>query len=379
MKRSLQPTHQPPQKSVADSAARRSGQGAVDVRTRGNLDSLAATMNASQRVQTQLKLASQLNQGASTAQRAGAGKDKDKKVLSKKDKEKSKLKKADPSKPQAPAAQRMPAQLEEAPAPDRTGLPDQLKSGVESLSGVSLDDVRVHYNSPKPAQLNALAYAQGTDIHVAPGQEKHLPHEAWHIVQQKQGRVQPTTQMKAGVPVNDDPKLEHEADVMGAKAAQRIEKHPPLQKAETDSHGEGCACPACSGARQLMSRDPAQLMAFGHGVAQLECAFCKSLGEDSDHSPRKCPYVVEEEVASAPAEPVAEEGQEKVPGWKKQSGGPTGRISRSGISHHDIGKDKSKSKKERDMTGGRKGKKKVYKNNLTGITYARGIPTHDRP
>lgn len=79
--------------------------------------------------------------------------------------------------------------------PNNTGLPDQLKSGVESLSGHSLDDVTVHYNSPQPAQLNALAYAQGTDIHVAPGQEKHLPHEAWHVAQQKQGRVQPTTEM----------------------------------------------------------------------------------------------------------------------------------------------------------------------------------------
>lgn len=76
-----------------------------------------------------------------------------------------------------------------------TGLPDQLKTGVESLSGHSLDDVKVHYNSPQPAQLNALAYAQGTDIHVAPGQEQHLPHEAWHVAQQKQGRVRPTTEV----------------------------------------------------------------------------------------------------------------------------------------------------------------------------------------
>lgn len=76
--------------------------------------------------------------------------------------------------------------------PNQTGLPDQLKSGVEQLSGHSLDDVKVHYNSSQPAQLNALAYAQGTDIHIAPGQEQHLPHEAWHVAQQKQGRVQPT-------------------------------------------------------------------------------------------------------------------------------------------------------------------------------------------
>ncbi len=103
---------------------------------------------------------------------------------------------------------------------NKTGLPDNLKTGVENLSGFSLDDVKVNYNSGKPAQLNALAFAQGTAIHIASGQEKHLPHEAWHVVQQKQGRVQATTQLKDGVPANDDKALEQEADVMGAKSLQ---------------------------------------------------------------------------------------------------------------------------------------------------------------
>jgi hypothetical protein len=106
--------------------------------------------------------------------------------------------------------------------PNHTGLPDHLKAGIENLSGFSLDNVKVHYHSDKPAQLNALAYTQGTDIHVAPGQERHLPHEAWHVVQQAQGRVQPTMQLKDGVPVNDDTGLEYEADVMGAKAAVSV-------------------------------------------------------------------------------------------------------------------------------------------------------------
>lgn len=121
---------------------------------------------------------------------------------------------------QKKAATDAPAQLKEQSSakPNNTGLPDNLKSGIESLSGLSMDSVRVHYNSSQPAQLNALAYAQGTDIHVAPGQEQHLPHEAWHVVQQAQGRVQPTMQMKEGIPINDDQRLEHEADVMGAKA-----------------------------------------------------------------------------------------------------------------------------------------------------------------
>ncbi len=108
---------------------------------------------------------------------------------------------------------------------NKTGMPDNLKNGIESMSGYSMDNVRVHYNSPKPAQLQALAYTQGTDIHVAPGQEKHLPHEAWHVVQQMQGRVQPTTQLQ-GVNINDNAGLEHEADVMGEKAmVQRKEKN----------------------------------------------------------------------------------------------------------------------------------------------------------
>ena len=111
--------------------------------------------------------------------------------------------------------------LQQSKKENKTGLPDKLKDGVENMSGYSLDDVKVHYNSDKPAQLQALAYAQGTDIHVGPGQEQHLPHEAWHVVQQKQGRVQPTMQMKVGVDVNDDHGLESEADTMGSKAIQQ--------------------------------------------------------------------------------------------------------------------------------------------------------------
>jgi len=122
---------------------------------------------------------------------------------------------------QKKVAENSPAQLEQQSfaKPNNTGLPDNLKTGIESLSGMSMDSVRVHYNSSQPAQLNALAYAQGTDIHVAPGQEQHLPHEAWHVVQQAQGRVQPTLQMAEGTPINDDRGLEQEADIMGAKAA----------------------------------------------------------------------------------------------------------------------------------------------------------------
>lgn len=97
------------------------------------------------------------------------------------------------------------------------GLPTGLRAGLESLSQMPMDDVRVHYDSARPAQLQALAYAQGPHIHLAPGQRAQLPHEAWHVVQQKQGRVRANLQMR-GVAINDDDQLEREADRMGARA-----------------------------------------------------------------------------------------------------------------------------------------------------------------
>lgn len=106
------------------------------------------------------------------------------------------------------------AQLEKDPD---GGLPAPLRAGIERLSGVAMDDVRVHYGSSEPARYDALAFARGSTIHLAPGQERHLPHEAWHTVQQKQGRVAPSIEV-AGAPVNDDPSLEREADVMGRRA-----------------------------------------------------------------------------------------------------------------------------------------------------------------
>ena len=125
---------------------------------------------------------------------------------------------------------------------NNTGLPDNLKTGVENLSGISLDDVKVHHNSSKPSQLQAHAYAQGTDIHLGSGQEKHLPHEAWHVVQQKQGRVKPTLQMKGNTNINNDIGLEREADAMGAKALHTDTKLSSLQK----------GTPSTSNVKQLM-------------------------------------------------------------------------------------------------------------------------------
>lgn len=95
--------------------------------------------------------------------------------------------------------------------PNQTGIPTQMKQQYEQLSHFSFDDVRVHYNSDKPAQLQALAYTQGSHVYIGPGQEQHLGHELGHVVQQKQGLVRPTT-VVAGLPLNDNRQLESQAD-----------------------------------------------------------------------------------------------------------------------------------------------------------------------
>lgn len=100
---------------------------------------------------------------------------------------------------------------------DKTGIPHRMKAGFEHSSGFSFDDVRVHYNSEKPAQLHAHAYTQGNEVYVAPGQEKHLPHELGHVVQQKSDMVKPTGEI-GGLPLNDNEEMEKGADMIAENA-----------------------------------------------------------------------------------------------------------------------------------------------------------------
>lgn len=125
----------------------------------------------------------------------------------------------------------------EAAAGGRQGgrrLPRGLIASVEALSGIPMDDVRVHFDSAKPAQLDALAYTQGQDIHLAPGQESALPHEAWHVVQQRRSLVRPTRRVN-GSAINDERRLEHEADLMGARVARHhASRSAVIQPARTN-------------------------------------------------------------------------------------------------------------------------------------------------
>lgn len=96
---------------------------------------------------------------------------------------------------------------------NRTGIPEHMKEKFENRSGYSFDDVKVHYHSERPAQFQALAYTQGSNVYIGPGQERHLGHELGHVVQQMEGRVSATGKMN-GESVNDDVRLEREADTI---------------------------------------------------------------------------------------------------------------------------------------------------------------------
>lgn len=111
---------------------------------------------------------------------------------------------------------------------NQTGIPSEVKGKMEESFGTDFSGVRVHPESSKAPEVGALAYTQGTDIHFAPGQFKPdtasgqqlLGHELAHVIQQAEGRVQPTTEVN-GMPVNDSDNLESEADALGQKAVAR--------------------------------------------------------------------------------------------------------------------------------------------------------------
>ncbi len=132
-------------------------------------------------------------------------------------------------------------------------MPHELKAGLEQLSGLDLSEVRVHYNSSRPSRVSALAYTQGADIHVAPGQEKHLAHEGWHVVQQMRRRLKPTLEER-GLSINDDPSLEREADAMGMKASQ-ISREAPVVSGQSAAHQISCyETNSSAGERQTIQR-----------------------------------------------------------------------------------------------------------------------------
>ena len=105
-------------------------------------------------------------------------------------------------------------------------LPATVQTKMGNAFNFDFSGVRAHEGGQAQA-MGALAYTQGSQVHFAPGQyqpdtargQELLGHELAHVVQQSEGRVAATTQLK-GVGINDDSGLEREADDWGARAAR---------------------------------------------------------------------------------------------------------------------------------------------------------------
>ena len=85
-------------------------------------------------------------------------------------------------------------------------LESSVRPDLESAFGTSFDNVSVHADSPLPAEVGAIAFTHGNDIHFAPGQYRPdtssglhtLSHELAHVVQQ--GDAAPTVHRLMSAP-----------------------------------------------------------------------------------------------------------------------------------------------------------------------------------
>ncbi len=128
-----------------------------------------------------------------------------------------------PTQMQADAAGARAQQL--PPSSGGSPLPNPIRSKFEGAFKTDFSDVRIH-EGREADSIGAVAYTRGAHLHFAPGKynplsqsgQQLLGHELTHVVQQRAGQV--AVPQGKGTPINNDSKLEKEADVQGAKAAQ---------------------------------------------------------------------------------------------------------------------------------------------------------------
>jgi Domain of unknown function (DUF4157) len=110
---------------------------------------------------------------------------------------------------------------------NQTGIPTPVLRKMEGFLGQEFSNVRVQTNSPSAVEIGAQAYTHGNQLHFAPGKfqpetatgQQLLGHELTHVVQQQQGLVKPTIQLKNGLIINKEASLESEADNYGRQIA----------------------------------------------------------------------------------------------------------------------------------------------------------------
>jgi hypothetical protein len=95
---------------------------------------------------------------------------------------------------------------------------------MERTLNADFSTVRIHEGG-EAESVGARAYARGEHLHFRPGAFRPgtgegmriLAHELTHVVQQRRGVVRPTAKV-GGLPLNDEARLEREADAAGARA-----------------------------------------------------------------------------------------------------------------------------------------------------------------
>ncbi|MEX0925178.1 MAG: DUF4157 domain-containing protein [Dehalococcoidia bacterium] len=109
-------------------------------------------------------------------------------------------------------------------------LPPILRRHMEMTFGANFSRIRIHQGK-SAAQMNALAYTLGRDIHFLRGRyvphtqsgQRLIAHELAHTVQQFSGRVD--APRGDGVPVNTERHLESEADRLARHATWGLPVH----------------------------------------------------------------------------------------------------------------------------------------------------------
>ena len=111
---------------------------------------------------------------------------------------------------------------------DKRVLPDLIKTAMEALFGINLNNINI-YTNPLIAKAGARAFAYGDGIYFAPVEYqlessdgwRVLGHEIAHIRQQKSGLL--TRLLRNNLEIVHDDFLEAEADVFGDLAARMFE------------------------------------------------------------------------------------------------------------------------------------------------------------
>ena len=176
----------------------------------------------------------------------------------------------------------------------------EVMSKMERFFQADFSNVKIHENSAKANELSAHAYTQGNDIYFSAGQynpntkegQELLAHELTHVIQQRKGIVKPTTQHD-DYQVNDDPRLETEANVRGRQAANSNanDSRSPKTVSNTSSntiqkkgHQGQCGCSNCSGSVTQRKKSTSDSHNGGCGCVQCSPIQKKSSNSSSGSS-----------------------------------------------------------------------------------------------